>query len=88
LLLLGVFCSTVNMLRPATPLTVLLGIAFALLLLSVLSAPIISAIPLGSSQDVQFGVFGFCRPSGCSSVGIGYDIGENTHHYMTPCLCP
>ncbi|KAK1255979.1 hypothetical protein MKX07_008238 [Trichoderma sp. CBMAI-0711] len=62
------------MLRPATPLTVLLGIAFALLLLSVLSAPIISAIPLGSSQDVQFGVFGFCRPSGCSSVGIGYDI--------------
>ncbi|KAL6880951.1 pali domain-containing protein [Trichoderma novae-zelandiae] len=62
------------MLRPATPLTVLLGIAFALLLLSVLSAPIISAIPLGSFQDVQFGVFGFCRHSGCSSVGIGYDI--------------
>ncbi|KAL6883813.1 pali domain-containing protein [Trichoderma longibrachiatum] len=62
------------MLRPATPLTVLLGIAFALLLLSVLSAPIISAIPLGSFQNVQFGVFGFCQPSGCSSVGIGYDI--------------
>ncbi|KAL7938239.1 SUR7/PalI family domain-containing protein [Trichoderma chlorosporum] len=62
------------MLRPATPLTVLLGLAFALLLLSVLSAPIISAIPLGSFDDVQFGVFGFCRPSGCSSVGIGYDI--------------
>ncbi|KAL6795099.1 SUR7/PalI family domain-containing protein [Trichoderma sp. SZMC 28012] len=64
------------MLRPATPLTVLLGLAFALLLLSVLSAPIISAIPLGSFEDVQFGVFGFCRSSGCSSVGIGYDIGS------------
>ncbi|KAL7947711.1 SUR7/PalI family domain-containing protein [Trichoderma barbatum] len=62
------------MLRPATPLTALLVIAFALLLLSVISAPIISAIPLGSYEGVQFGVFGFCRPSGCSSVGIGYDI--------------
>ncbi|PNP37268.1 hypothetical protein TGAMA5MH_10837 [Trichoderma gamsii] len=62
------------MLRPATPLSVLLGIAFALLLLSVISAPIISAIPLGSFDNVQFGVFGFCRPSGCSSAGIGYDI--------------
>ncbi|RFU81880.1 hypothetical protein TARUN_318 [Trichoderma arundinaceum] len=64
------------MLRPATPLSVLLGIAFALLLLSVLSAPVISAIPLGSFENVKFGVFGFCRPSGCSSVGIGYDIGS------------
>ncbi|KAL7918872.1 SUR7/PalI family domain-containing protein [Trichoderma austrokoningii] len=62
------------MLRPATPLSVLLGIAFALLLLSVISAPIISAIPLGSFDNVQFGVFGFCKPSGCSSAGIGYDI--------------
>ncbi|UKZ74082.1 hypothetical protein TrVFT333_001738 [Trichoderma virens FT-333] len=64
------------MLRPATPLTVLLGLAFALLLLSVLSAPIISVIPLGSFENVQFGVFGFCGPTGCSSVGIGYDIGS------------
>lgn len=62
------------MLRPATPLSVLLGIAFALLLLSVISAPIISAIPIGSFDNVQFGVFGFCGPSGCSSAGIGYDI--------------
>ena len=35
------------MLRPATPLAILLGAAFALLLLSVLSTPIIKAIPLG-----------------------------------------
>ncbi|KAM0248163.1 hypothetical protein ACHAQJ_009554 [Trichoderma viride] len=62
------------MLRPATPLSVLLGIAFALLLLSVLSAPVISVIPLGTFDNVQFGVFGFCKPSGCSSAGIGYDI--------------
>ncbi|EAQ89933.1 hypothetical protein CHGG_06552 [Chaetomium globosum CBS 148.51] len=36
------------MLRPATPLSVLLFAAFVLILLSVLSTPIISAIPLGS----------------------------------------
>jgi hypothetical protein len=55
-------------------LSVLLGIAFALLLLSVLSAPVISVIPLGTFDNVQFGVFGFCKPTGCSSAGIGYDI--------------
>lgn len=76
------------MLRPATPLSVLLGIAFALLLLSVLSAPIISAIPLGSFDNVQFGVFGFCKPSGCSSAGIGYDIGENQSFSPLLTSCP
>ena len=48
------------MIRPATPLTVLLFAAFALLLLSVLSTPIIKGIPLGTVDDVQFGVFGYC----------------------------
>ncbi|CAM1502113.1 Fc.00g040970.m01.CDS01 [Cosmosporella sp. VM-42] len=62
------------MLRPATPLSILLGVAFALLLLSVLSTPVIEAIPLGSFEGVTFGVFGFCKPKGgCSSIGIGYD---------------
>lgn len=65
------------MLRPATPLTVMLVVAFALLLLSVLSTPIISAVPLGSFKDVTFGVFGYCKADGCSSIGIGYSSGPS-----------
>ncbi|KAI0805107.1 pali-domain-containing protein [Xylaria sp. FL0064] len=65
------------MLRPATPLAILLFVAFVLLLLSVLSTPIIKAIPLGvyKSDDgvVNFGVFGYCKASGCSPIEIGYD---------------
>ncbi|PHH85667.1 hypothetical protein CDD83_101 [Cordyceps sp. RAO-2017] len=65
------------MARPATPLTVLLLVAFALLLLSVLSVPVTKAIPLGSFKDVTFGVFGYCKDGGeCSSIGIGYDTGK------------
>lgn len=61
------------MLRPATPLAVLLFVAFALLLISVLSTPIIKAIPLGTFRGVNFGVFGYCKPDGCSNIEIGYD---------------
>ncbi|KAI1810734.1 pali-domain-containing protein [Poronia punctata] len=66
------------MLRPATPLAILLFIAFALLLLSVLSTPIIKAIPLGvykgtSEGVVNFGVFGYCVEDVCSHIEVGYD---------------
>ncbi|KAF2970647.1 hypothetical protein GQX73_g2867 [Xylaria multiplex] len=65
------------MLRPATPLAILLFIAFALLLLSVLSTPIIKAIPLGvyksDSGVVNFGVFGYCQGDSCSPIEVGYD---------------
>ncbi|KAJ2974349.1 hypothetical protein NUW58_g8685 [Xylaria curta] len=65
------------MLRPATPLAILLFVAFALLLLSVLSTPIIKAIPLGLYKPdggvVNFGVFGYCRGDACSPIEIGYD---------------
>jgi hypothetical protein len=61
------------MLRPATPLAILLFAAFAMLLLSVLSTPIIKAIPLGTFEGVSFGVFGFCNGDQCSPVEIGYD---------------
>jgi hypothetical protein len=65
------------MLRPATPLTVLLFAAFALLLISVISTPIVKGIPLASFGGVDFGVFGFCKEGGtCSNVGIGYNTGE------------
>ena len=62
----------VAMLRPATPLTILLLIAFVLLLLSVLSTPIIKGIPLASFQGVEFGVFGYCKGSQCTNVQVGY----------------
>ncbi|TVY35732.1 pH-response regulator protein [Lachnellula subtilissima] len=62
------------MLRPATPLTILLFAAFALLLISVISTPIVKGIPLASFGGVDFGVFGFCKTGGkCSSIEIGYD---------------
>ncbi|KAI1176383.1 pali-domain-containing protein [Nemania sp. FL0916] len=65
------------MLRPATPLAILLFAAFALLLLSVLSTPVIKAIPLGvykpDGDVVNFGVFGYCRGNTCSPIEIGYD---------------
>lgn len=61
------------MLRPATPLSILLLVAFGLLLISVLSTPIIQAIPLGSFGGVSFGVFGWCKGGTCSPIEIGYD---------------
>ncbi|KAI0476092.1 pali-domain-containing protein [Xylariaceae sp. FL0804] len=65
------------MLRPATPLAVMLFAAFALLLLSVLSTPVITAIPLGTYQDVSFGVFGYCKGDQCSAIGLGYDASKD-----------
>ncbi len=63
------------MLRPATPLAVLLFAAFVLLLLSVISTPIVKAIPLARYRGVDFGVFGYCRGSECSGVRVGYTTG-------------
>lgn len=62
------------MLRPATPLSVLLFGAFALLLLSILSAPIIEAIPLANFDGVSFGVFGYCDNGVCSGIQVGYSL--------------
>ncbi|KAL8914355.1 MAG: hypothetical protein Q9171_000985 [Xanthocarpia ochracea] len=69
------------MLRPATPLTVLLFIAFVLLLLSVLSTPIVKSIPLATYKDVDYGVFGYCKngPGGrCEGIRIGYATDFNS----------
>lgn len=66
------------MLRPATPLTVLLFIAFVLLLLSVLSTPIIKSIPLASHKGVDYGVFGYCtsgQGGQCEGIKVGYAMG-------------
>jgi hypothetical protein len=64
------------MLRPATPLTVLLLAALVLLVLSVISTPIVKQIPLATFDGVDFGVLGHCRGSNCSKIEIGYDACE------------
>lgn len=66
--------------RPATPLSVVLFVAFALLLISVLSTPIIQAVPLGKFRDFSFGVFGWCKGSSCSSLSIGYNPSMSLLH--------
>ncbi|KAF4984212.1 hypothetical protein FZEAL_552 [Fusarium zealandicum] len=77
------------MLRPATPLTVLLFVAFALLLLAVLSTPVIEAIPLSDFDGITYGVFGYCENGkGCSGIGVGYDTaklaGDNAQAFDLP----
>jgi hypothetical protein len=64
------------MLRPATPLTILLLISFVFLLLSVLSTPVIHAIPIATYQGVNLGVFGYCKPDSCSGIRVGYTTGN------------
>lgn len=61
------------MIRPATILSVFVFVAFALLLVATLSTPVIKGIPLGSVDDVTFGVFGYCQADSCSDFSIGYD---------------
>ncbi|KAL1954880.1 hypothetical protein VTO42DRAFT_469 [Malbranchea cinnamomea] len=62
------------LLKPATPLTTILLVAFAFLLLSVLSTPIVKAIPLAKVGDISFGVLGYCSKSQCSEFRVGYDF--------------
>ena len=64
------------MLRPATPLAILLLAAFVLLLLSVISTPIVHSIPLASVGGTDYGVFGFCQGSSCSGISVGYTVGK------------
>lgn len=65
------------MLRPATPLTVLLLISFVLLLLSVISTPVVKSIPIATYKGVNFGVFGYCTTTGCSGIRVGYTTGND-----------
>lgn len=73
------------MLRPATPLSATLFVAFGLLLISVLSTPIITAIPLGSFNNYDFGVFGYCNGDDCSRIEIGYDTCKWPTFVQLPC---
>ncbi|EEH35634.2 hypothetical protein PAAG_06681 [Paracoccidioides lutzii Pb01] len=60
------------MLRPATPLSVLLLTAFVLLLLSVLSTPVVKSIPLAGVGNIKFGIFGYCVGNNCTPIRVGY----------------
>ncbi|KKF94269.1 pH-response regulator protein palI/rim-9 [Ceratocystis platani] len=62
------------MLRPATPLSLILVVAFGLLVLSVLSTPVIKGVPLGTFNDFDYGVFGFCHVDDCSGFQVGYKV--------------
>ncbi|KAJ5397042.1 hypothetical protein N7509_005155 [Penicillium cosmopolitanum] len=75
------------LLKPATPLTILLLIAFALLLLSCLSTPIIKGIPLATFTDVDYGVFGYCQSDKCTNIHVGYtsnDINSTGDDFNLP----
>lgn len=67
------------MLRPATPLSILFFAAFALLLLSTISTPIIKGIPLATFRGVRFGTFGYCDGNSCKGPMVGYDTGTWKH---------
>ncbi|KAK5114636.1 hypothetical protein LTR62_002209 [Meristemomyces frigidus] len=78
-----------GLLRPATPLSVIFFVAFVLLLLSTLSTPVIHAIPLGSFQGINFGVFGYCKGNKCSGFRVGYTTdglfsGANANDFTLP----
>ncbi|KAL8832734.1 MAG: hypothetical protein Q9191_000071 [Dirinaria sp. TL-2023a] len=66
------------MLRPATPLSIVLSVAFVLLLLSTISTPIVRGIPLATFDGIDFGVFGHCKGDSCSGIQIGYKTDSQT----------
>lgn len=72
--------------RPATALSVILAIAFALELIAVLSVPVTRSITLCTYQNIQFGVFGYCDTSTntCSNIGIGYSDVASVEGFSLP----
>lgn len=61
-------------------------IAFALLLLGVISAPVTTALKLAQTGDFIYGVFGYCQSERCSSVAASYapsDLGRATDWVMS-----
>jgi hypothetical protein len=75
------------MLKPATPLTVLLFASFVLLVISVISTPVVKGIPIATFQGVNFGVFGYCKGSQCSGIKIGYGTGSASMLHIPPKSC-
>ncbi len=53
--------------RVASTASVLVTVAFVLQLLPNLTAPVSAAIALGDQDGIQYGVFGYCKDSDCTS---------------------
>lgn len=70
------------LLKPATPLTILLLVAFALLLISCLSTPIIKGIPLATYNNVDYGVFGYCQGDACTNIHVGYTSSQSAPPFL------
>ncbi|KAI9675076.1 MAG: hypothetical protein M1817_001483 [Caeruleum heppii] len=84
-------------LRPATPLSAVLFVAFVLLLIAVISTPIVKSIKLATWDGVDFGVFGYCKGTTCSGISVGYtpsttnedrdfSLPASTRHSLSPLL--
>ncbi|GKZ67132.1 regulator of ime2 [Aspergillus niger] len=71
------------LLKPATPLTILLLIAFALLLISVISTPIVKSIALARHDNIDYGVFGYCKGDVCTSIHVGYADADSSSDDIT-----
>ncbi|PYI02298.1 pali-domain-containing protein [Aspergillus sclerotiicarbonarius CBS 121057] len=76
------------LLKPATPLTILLLIAFALLLISVISTPIVKSIALARHDNIDYGVFGYCKGDVCTSIHVGYADDDITSEDGTFSIAP
>ncbi|KAJ5548867.1 hypothetical protein N7513_006101 [Penicillium frequentans] len=72
------------LLKPATPLTVLLLIAFALMLITCISTPIVKGIPLATYKNVDYGVFGYCDGDKCTGIHVGYTSTNDGNEFDLP----
>ncbi|KAI5309853.1 regulator of ime2 [Ascosphaera atra] len=60
----------------ATPLAILLFIAFAFLVIATITTPVIKQLRIAVVDDVYYGVLGYCKGDGdgnCSGYSVGYD---------------
>lgn len=77
------------LLKPATPLTVLLLIAFVLMLITCISTPIVKGIPLATYKNVDYGVFGYCDGDKCTGIHVGYTSSKSPRLFLfLVCLLP
>ncbi|KAJ5772264.1 hypothetical protein N7520_002793 [Penicillium odoratum] len=72
------------LLKPATPLTILLFIAFALMLITCISTPIVKGIPLATYKNVDYGVFGYCDKNSCTGISVGYTSTNDGNEFDLP----
>lgn len=66
--------------RPATPGTVVVGIATVLLIIVSISAPIWKEVfflkATVGGTEIRLGCWGYCGSTGCTKTTLGYSLGE------------